>query len=534
MTEIMASNGFSGQSKGTAILADSANGQGRFSAAREKVPIVPRAGRGIPQVLIHALAVGLVICLWHCFPAATTLLWGGIVIAVTYICIAAIETRRAAIRISPLSVYFFWYSVKYGLAAIYMSRVIADEGYFVFVGHMEQGGVLVVGYVITLVGSLAFHIGLQMLRPSTSKSHHGGKVIKLSVGIELLLLLWALGLVALYRPVTFGFLGVGIGLLALGPLAALLVLATLPAKFFRLSNSAYWALLLFMTAGLGIVSLGAWYDSKQTIMLSLTPLLAAGIVRPRLRKYVPAALISLVSIYLLAVAPVINRSRTMPGHTTMSPIERYFVAFERYSPLYTGSIQSGFLKQQADRFFVRVFEPEAVGYIAVLVQTSGLKYGATMSNLAYGFIPRILWPGKPIVSLGGWFTGQIRKGLRSSTGMFAAGELFWNFGWAGVLIGMWLLGALVSGLWRMAGQDPRGKLLQMWLFVWILYGFVEIAEASSYLIGIVYCFLFFGALTFLQHVARQTALKEGFPQTVPVSFNEKRSASAIYSDVRSS
>lgn len=481
----------------------------RQPLVRGNLSIESRLVRQIPPLLIHGVTVGLVICSWYFFPPVTTLFWGGILVAVSYLSIGTLETRHSPIRISPLSAYFFWYSVKYGFAAIYMSGVIAEHGYIVFAGNIERTRLLITGYVITLVGSLAFHVGLQLLRPSASSDNASDRTIKHSVALEALILLWAVGLVALYRPVTFGFLGVGVAVISLGPLAALLVLATLPARGFRLSPVAYWAFLLLGTGGLLVVSLGAWYDSKQTIMLALTPLLAAAVVRRRMRKYIPPALACMVFVYLFAVAPAINRSRLLSGRATMSPMQRYLVAFKRYSPLYTGDFKTVALKRQENKFFSRVFEPTAVGFIAGLVQSSGLKYGATMSNLVYGFIPRFVWPGKPKVVRGAWFYAQsVRGGSGTSLGMFAAGELYWNFGWIGVVTGMLILGTLISGLWRMAGTDPRGKLLQMWLFVWILYGFVEIAEASSYLIGIVYAFLFFGGLMFLYTVARKTSVRE--------------------------
>lgn len=445
----------------------------------------------------------------------------------SYILIGIIETRRSPILISPLSVYFLWYSVKYGFAAIYMSGVIADKGYTLFAGFIESGSLLVTGYIITLVGSLAFHAGLQMLRPSIHPEN--AKPIKWSVPLESLIVLWIIGSTFLYRPTIFSFLGAASGVLTLAPLAALLVLATLPASAFWLSEVAYWSLLILGTFGLVAVSLGAWYGSKETVMLSLVPLFAAAIIRPRLRKYVPIAAVSVVLIYLLSVAPVINKSRIMPGQAEMTPSQRFIVAFKKYSPLYTGDFQVRFLKRQEDNFFNRVFEPSAVGFIAGLVKTSGLKYGATMSNLIYGFIPRFIWPEKPDVTLGSWFTRQLGlRGQRTSTGMFAAGELYWNFGWLGVIAGMWLLGVLTSELWRMAGRDPRGKLLQMWLFVCILYPLVEIAEASSYLVGIVYSFIFFGTLIAVNRVAREVARRETFLRKVPVSYNARQSASSTY------
>ncbi len=473
------------------------------------------ATRRLPSLSIHTLVVGSVILIWCCFPPATTLLWGGVLVAAGYVAIGVIETRYSPILITPLSFYFLWYSIRYGFASIFMSGVMAEKGYLAIGAEAVSCQDIATGYVVTLVGSLALHIGLQMLRPSKSRSRASGGAVRHSVALESIILLWAFGLLMVYRPGPFKFLGLGISILALGPLAALLTLAMLPARTLRLSDAAYWGLLLLGTAGLVMASVGAQYGSKATVMLSVTPLLAAALVRPRLRKCVPAALVPLALIYLLGVAPAVNQSRTIPGRAGMSPMQRLVVGFERYSPLYTGNFQSGYLQKQANSFFERVFEPVAVGFTAELVRRSGLMYGATMSNLAYGFVPRILWPGKPRVNRGDFFTARVgMRGSASSTAMFAAGELFWNFGWFGVMGGMWLLGALTSGLWRIAGVDPSGRLLRMWLFIWLLYGLLEIPEASSAVIGAVYTLLFFSGLTFLHTIARQMALNDYLPRKI--------------------
>jgi hypothetical protein len=137
-----------------------------------------------------------------------------------------------------------------------------------------------------------------------------------------------------------------------------------------------------------------------------------------------------------------------------------------------------------------------------------------MSNLAYAFIPRAFWPGKPVVNRGAWFTTYLRlseseEEAVSSTGMFPAGELYWNFGLVGVVVGMLLLGFLYGGLWRMAGFDPRKGILNMLLYVGLTLPIFEIAEASSFLVGIVIDYLFFGLLLFLQRTAGQRMILEG-------------------------
>jgi hypothetical protein len=73
--------------------------------------------------------------------------------------------------------------------------------------------------------------------------------------------------------------------------------------------------------------------------------------------------------------------------------------------------------------------------------------GNTMANLPAVFIPRLLWPEKPIITkLGTDFnvlaTGN--EGSASSPGLFA--EAYWNFGWLGIPIIMVPLGFIYGAL----------------------------------------------------------------------------------------
>jgi hypothetical protein len=68
--------------------------------------------------------------------------------------------------------------------------------------------------------------------------------------------------------------------------------------------------------------------------------------------------------------------------------------------------------------------------------------GWTIGYVFLAYIPRVLWPGKPLLSIGQWVTDHYAggPGIRSSTGPTWVGELYFNFGWTGVVLGMLTLG----------------------------------------------------------------------------------------------
>ena len=94
--------------------------------------------------------------------------------------------------------------------------------------------------------------------------------------------------------------------------------------------------------------------------------------------------------------------------------------------------------------------------IVMLVERNKGPYnGKASAPILVAFIPRFLWPDKPIIQLGAWFAVQIGAGgineygiINNSINMTVAGELYLDFGWFGVLIGSLLFGGFIAILWN--------------------------------------------------------------------------------------
>jgi hypothetical protein len=92
--------------------------------------------------------------------------------------------------------------------------------------------------------------------------------------------------------------------------------------------------------------------------------------------------------------------------------------------------------------------------IVYLVQRDGYRDGQTLEYLGYAFIPRFLWPEKPLIAKGAWFALEIGQAYTRADGsisnavaMSIPGELYLNFGWSGVLLGCLLYGMLLGVFW---------------------------------------------------------------------------------------
>jgi oligosaccharide repeat unit polymerase len=79
-------------------------------------------------------------------------------------------------------------------------------------------------------------------------------------------------------------------------------------------------------------------------------------------------------------------------------------------------------------------------------------YGQTLITWVFAPIPRTLWPQKPIVSMGS-VIGQEVYGTKDSEGKGAGispgfiAELYWNFGYVGVIAGMFIMGVCLKFLY---------------------------------------------------------------------------------------
>jgi hypothetical protein len=102
---------------------------------------------------------------------------------------------------------------------------------------------------------------------------------------------------------------------------------------------------------------------------------------------------------------------------------------------------------RAQTFFERM---SLKGSVELIVSNVGrsvpFQKGHTLSPLATSLIPRILWPSKPDVQTGQLMNSEFRVSDAADTYISPThlGELYWNFGWIGILIGMPLIGLLLG------------------------------------------------------------------------------------------
>jgi hypothetical protein len=436
-------------------------------------------------VLVHGVAVAIPMLVQYGFgDPALTLKVGGITMLPVYTWLGLQEGRRASPWLSPLSFYFLWYATSLGLSSIYHGFVIASRGSIPFAGLFVGGNDLAAGYLVFLLGSLMLHIGIQLRRPAQSTATPGLGFMTSSPRLSWFIALWGLGLYSSLVVAPGTPLGSLSAILQVLALSVMMLYGLIPHQALKLSRFTYWT--LFALGILGVLWGQLATYSKAFILFSFMPVISAFWVRRRLRKFLPVAVFVIASIGLLIVYPVMNVARSTPLEPGENPSDRLVAVFlsQKTEEVFADPDDT------VEEYLQRQFDPAPVGFLVGEVNITGYLGGETLALLPAALIPRALWPNKPSVTQGAWFTFYLGSAASpdaatTSIGMTATGELYWNFGVFGVVIGMFLIGLAIGTLWRLAGPDPRRSPFRMLLYLVLTLNMPNMAEAVSTLAGLI-------------------------------------------------
>jgi hypothetical protein len=89
---------------------------------------------------------------------------------------------------------------------------------------------------------------------------------------------------------------------------------------------------------------------------------------------------------------------------------------------------------------------DGLGILCVIVRDTPEKVpyqkGWTLGYIFVSFIPRVLWPGKPGMTIGEWVYQSYAAEGTTDVAPTWMGELYFNFGWLGIVIGMFVMGTM--------------------------------------------------------------------------------------------
>jgi len=453
--------------------------------------------RSRPLVL-HALLVLVGFAsLWLAEEPATTLYITGAAVLVVYPWLVALEIRRAPLWLSPLSFYLGWYTVTLGLGAIHFGNKLSERIPISFAAKTIYPDELAAGYVVYLLGTFAFHAGIQAVRPRAASSDAPS-----ASGLGLLIL-WGIGLGVRLFSKDLGALGSIAGMFLFGTLSALFgfVVQRGDARH----RATFWPLLAIGT--LIEIALNVRTGSKALIMFSFLPVGWLFLRKAPLRRWFPILVLGLSILYLGVVAPVVSASRHARDLANENPGDRIIRTYSE------GSYgDSGDVGDQVEAFLERAFDPAPTAFLYGEVERSGLRWGDTMDYLWYAFVPRFVWPDKPGVTRGPWFYAYVggarsESEAKTSLAQSAVGELYWNFSYLGAVVGMSVLGAAFGALWRLATASPERDPVRLLLYVTLCFNTLDLSEAGSALVNVTFRAIVFIPTIFLLDRATARRMK---------------------------
>jgi hypothetical protein len=118
--------------------------------------------------------------------------------------------------------------------------------------------------------------------------------------------------------------------------------------------------------------------------------------------------------------------------------------------------------------------------IAQTGRTAEFQNGYTLSLYFTGFVPRFLWPDKPDSSVGKLVNSEFQVSENPDTYISAThiGELYWNYGWPGIVVGMFLLGTLLGFINARCDLSVQVTLTRLLILVTVIYAAVVRFEGS--------------------------------------------------------
>jgi hypothetical protein len=234
----------------------------------------------------------------------------------------------------------------------------------------------------------------------------------------------------------------------------------------RATRTQRWTLYLgFVPMTLMILG-NSLTDKSQALTLFAVPIMALWYAR---RKLPWRSLVLLVLLAVFVIFPFFNTYRILDPH--LGRVERISTtasALVSMDAQEFGEISLGTVKRRV----------ALINSVAVVIRDVPrwvpYEQGATLFMPAMSFfIPRFLWPEKPLFMMGRDFGIKFRvvNVLDDKTRIAPTvpGELFWNFDLPGILVGMFLWGVVVRFVYRRyagsSGLDPVRRAIYMLLLV---------------------------------------------------------------------
>lgn len=115
--------------------------------------------------------------------------------------------------------------------------------------------------------------------------------------------------------------------------------------------------------------------------------------------------------------------------------------------------------------------------IVLIKRLECYKMGETIFPIFSFFVPRVLWHSKPALSIGNVFAVEFLgwdPRYKSQAAVMQIGDLYWNFGIIGIIIGMFIFGVLYRSFYFYLIVRQKDSLIAIFFYVFCMLNFQNI------------------------------------------------------------
>ncbi len=274
----------------------------------------------------------------------------------------------------------------------------------------------------------------------------------------------------------FGFLPkrFGSGFLGMISNSTYFGLALLMLSYLRYrSRGALWMMLLLLPPSMAFNFL----TGSKTAFFSPPAIVAVAYIVAKRRIAIRWVVLGIAAVILIYPIAEFQRRVILRGNTRGA-------AYALRNPVELVSRLSRFVaSQEIGDYLMQGVQAttrrsDGLGILSVILRDcpSPVPYqgGWTISYIALSYVPRIVWADKPDMTTGIWVTENFGSGhgVRSHTAPTWIGELYFNFGWAGIVIGMLFMGVFTRALHELLFQANAPMPAQI-LAIVVLFAFPQ-------------------------------------------------------------
>ena len=231
------------------------------------------------------------------------------------------------------------------------------------------------------------------------------------------------------------------------------------------------------------ISIGFLADSKETAMRAgLIAIIVLTLVRGRL----PRAWLGAAALFVLFAFPVFQAYRAEVSGARGYTNEKAAANLGKVLKIAIASSDKvtegvGGKQYRAQSFIERTSMKSSIEIVAERAgKDVRFQAGDTIVPMFAAFIPRIIWPDKPDAAAGQVFNQEF--GISQYRDVYISpshlGELYWNFGWPGVLLGMLAIGALLGWIGGRCDLSEHATVTRLLVVAVTIYSLVVRFEGS--------------------------------------------------------